>query len=208
MSSLGDRSTLPALRLGLAALALVLLSGCLSLGSDEGSGEGSGEGTGTSRGSSADGGGSDDDPAGTATEGTVVESADGAFTVELPADWERVDVGGADVSLAAQGPVSTDQVVASSFEQPGGAEEQALFLAVGLTKQTGQECERTELEGALVFDCPFDEKGTRYRKLLFPVEAEGQAEGGSVLLLVQTEAASLEEAAQLAGPVVDSLDWA
>ena len=201
MTTLGDRCTLPALRLGLAALALLLLSGCLSIGSDDGSGEGSDAGR-------SSGGSSGDDAAGTAPEGTVVESADGSFTVELPAGWESVDVGGADVSLAAQGPVSTDQVVVSSFEQPGGAEEQALFTAVGLTKQTGQECERTELEGALVFDCPFDEKGTQYRKLLFPVEAEGQAEGGSILLLVQTEAASLEEAAQLAGPVVDSLDWA
>lgn len=100
-----------------------------------------------------------------------MESADGSFTVEHPADWESVDVGGANVPLAAQGPVSTDQVVISSVEQPGGAEEQALFTAVGLTKQTGRECERTEVEGALVLDCPFDEKGTQYRKLIFPVEA-------------------------------------
>lgn len=202
MTTLGNRRTLTSARLALAACAAaLLLSGCLSLGSGSGSDSGSGD-SGTSN--SAD----SDESAESQPEGTVVESTDGAFTVELPAGWESVDVGGADVSLAAQGPVSTDQVVVSSFEQPGGAEEQALFLAVGLTKQTGQECERTELEGALVFDCPFDEKGAQYRKLLFPVEAEGQAEGGSILLLVQTEAASLEEAAQLSGPVLDSLDWA
>lgn len=201
MTSLGDRSTLSALRLGLAALVVLLLSGCLSLGSDGGSGEGS-------SGSSGNDGSSDGDAAGTATEGTVLESADRSFTVELPADWESVDVGGADVSLAAQGPVSTDQVVVSSFEQRQGAEDQALFFAVETTKQSGRQCERRELDGAFVFECPFDEAGKEYRKLLFPIEAEGRAEGGSILLLVQTEASSLEEAAQLAAPVVGSLDWA
>lgn len=201
MTTLGDDRTRTSARLALAACAAtLLLSGCLSLGSDAGAESGSGD-------SGPSSGADSDDSAGSQPEGAVVESADGSFTVELPADWETVDVGGADVPLAAQGPVSTDQVVVSSFEQPGGAEEQALFTAVGLTKQTGQECERTDLEGALVFDCPFDEKGTRYRKLLFPVEAEGEAEGGSILLLVQTEAASFEEAARLAGPVVSSLSW-
>ena len=110
--------------------------------------------------------------------------------------------------MAAQGTEETiDQLIITSYATARDAESAAVFVTTGLSG-SGTFCERLENSTAfggerLVFDCPSEAEGTKYRRLFFPVEHEGR----SFLLLVQTPGASLEATAPVVKPVLESLTF-
>ncbi|GIG19280.1 hypothetical protein Cch01nite_00040 [Cellulomonas chitinilytica] len=132
---------------------------------------------------------------------------DESLSIRVPADWQRMDESllPAAVVLAAQGSDERDLVIVRRFDDQRGAEDQAVWVAAGLSDR-GVICERldsSDVLGAsnLVFDCPSPE-GETARRLLVPVPTAD----GSVLFLVETSAGdSLEHAAAVAGPIVASL---
>jgi hypothetical protein len=111
------------------------------------------------------------------------------------------------VVVAAQGEDEVDQLLVSTFPQPSGAEDQAIFTATGLA-DGGVTCRRLEDSTAfgdarLVFDCPQHADGSTVRRLLLPVEHGGK----SVLVFLQTSGETLEDTAAVVRPIVESLTW-
>lgn len=162
------------------------------------------------------GSGADDRPG--ATPGTggpsdtsgagAVEATDGSFSLRLPAGWSSREQFLRDpVVVAAQGRDEVDQLLVSTFEDPGGAEDQAIYTATGLA-DSGIVCTRLEDSTAygaprLVFDCPQTAHGSTVRKLFLPVEHDG----ASVLVFVQTAGETLADTAEVVRPIVESLTW-
>jgi len=116
-----------------------------------------------------------------------VKAADRSFTIEVPTSWRsRPELAKKPTVLAAQGTTETlDQLVVTSYVTARGAEDEAVFVVTGLSA-SGTACAR--LEGStvfggqrLVFDCPSETEGTKYRRLFFPVEHKGRS-----ILLLQT----------------------
>lgn len=151
---------------------------------------------------------SDEGPVESPEQPDRIEAADGSFTIEIPDDWTSEDRYVQDsVVVAAQGEDDVDQLLVSVFDEADGAEDQAIFTAAGLA---GEDiaCERldddaTFGESRLVFDCAQDAGGSTVRRLLFPIEHEGE----SILVLVQTTGDSREAAAPVVAPILESLTW-
>ncbi len=138
-----------------------------------------------------------------------LEAADRSFTIEVPKSWKnRPELAKNKTVIAAQGTEETlDQLIVTSYATAPEAEDEAVFVVTGLSG-SGTACERLEKSTAfggqrLVFDCPSETEGTKYRRLFFPVEHEGR----SLLLLLQTTGASLDATVALGKPVLESLTF-
>lgn len=141
-------------------------------------------------------------------ESQVLLSSDDALAVAVPADWTRQpDLEKRTIVLAASGPDGQELRVA---RYPAGqlAEQKAIRQSEVLAGRN-VFCER--LDGSevfgdphLVFDCPVEKGGqVTSRQILVPFEHES----GGGLLLVKVAGATLEDAAVVAGPIVESLAW-
>lgn len=139
--------------------------------------------------------------------GLEVRAIDGSLSVDVPPDWTELDrslLTGPTV-LAAEGPDGIDQIIVNRFDDQGGAEEQAVWLAAGMAGG-GVSCERLEsaeaLGGRLVLDCPPPAgHGPKFHRILVPVAARE----GSVLVFAQVAGDSLQAAAGTVAPILDSL---
>ncbi len=140
----------------------------------------------------------------TATASTTpVSSPDGLVTVDLPEGWtESEDELAETVAIAAQGTDPLDQVVVTTFGSLEAAEQQAESTTAGLASDD-IACERVELAGNAAFDCPEDVDGETVRRVLVPLGGDG----AGAVLLVQTPAATFDEAAEIAGPIASSLSF-
>jgi hypothetical protein len=145
-----------------------------------------------------------DESAGTPV--TEVTARGDALTVGVPRGWE-VDRSGeaGDVVVAADGP-DGQRLRISVYDDPSGAEQTAIEES-GLLNQRHTVCERldgSDVVGSdphLVFDCTRD--GTS-RRLVYVVLVHDDR---SALVGVELDAASLDDAAGVVGPVVDSVSW-
>ncbi len=131
--------------------------------------------------------------------------ADGA-RVDVPTGWHRLTAGvEAPVRMAADGE-GDEHVVVKSWDDPEGAEHEAVWAAVGLADQAGIMCQRTEgsaLADGPVLVCP-DHTARPWVVKLYVVLAERER---SALLVIQVYADDLAAASELAKPVVDSFHW-
>ncbi|MGJ9414264.1 hypothetical protein ACHAAC_16295 [Aeromicrobium sp. CF4.19] len=153
----------------------------------------------------------DDDPAADsadtsdptdAPDTTTLVSADGAVSAEVPAGWvePELEVTGPVALVAQSEEDELDQLIVNTYTEPGAAEEQAISITAGLAS-SDVSCERTELDGQLLFDCPEDQDGGTVRRMYAPLTEDGS----SLLVLVQTRAETLADAADLLGPILDGI---
>lgn len=185
-------------------IAFALLAGCGS-GSEAPQEAPSEDSSGTRASTTAP----DDGSSGASDTGSgAVDATDGSFSVELPPGWtsEEQYLTGT-VVAAAQGDDPADQLLVSTFEDPSGAEDRAIYSAAGLA-DSDIACQRLEDSTAfgepqLVFDCPQQVEGATVRRLLVPIEHDGR----SILMLVQTAGETLDDTAAVGRPLLESLTW-
>lgn len=137
-----------------------------------------------------------------------IVASDESFTIDVPEDWATQEQYLQDpVVVAVQGQDEVNQLLVSVFDDPGAAEDQAIYTATGLA-DNGIFCKRLEDSTAfgdsrLVLDCPQKADGATVRKLFLPIEHDG----GSILVFVQTAGETLAETATFVRPMLDSLTW-
>ena len=135
-------------------------------------------------------------------------ASDDSFTVDVPDSWAAREQYLRDhVVVAAQGEDRIDQLLVSTFDGAGAAEDQAIYTAAGLAGG-GIACRRLEQSPAfgdprLVFDCPQQADGSTVRRLFVPVEHGG----ASILVFVQTSGETLATTAGTVRPILESLSW-
>jgi hypothetical protein len=139
----------------------------------------------------------------------TVTATDDSGSLRVPAGWtaqrgwlERP------VVIAEHGADPAGTVRVSTYLDPLQAERAAIQAGEILGNQ-GVLCDRidgSEVFGRprLVFDCPREVPGKpTQRTVLVPLSHDA----GSALVLVQVDADSLEDTADLVGPVLDSWSW-
>jgi hypothetical protein len=136
-----------------------------------------------------------------------VQASGGVFGLDLPRGWTSVpDLAERPVVLVARGPTADDQLVVSLVEGERGAEQQAIATSTALADSYDIVCERrddADFTDGPVFDCPDRTQEPWVHKVLVPVAGQG----ASALVLVQTRAGSYDDAAAVAGPIVESFVW-
>ncbi|MCW2773209.1 MAG: hypothetical protein JWN91_1535 [Nocardioides sp.] len=136
-----------------------------------------------------------------------VQGTRGVLGLDLPEGWRSApDQAELPVVLVARGPTADDQLVVSVVDGERGAEQQAIATSTALADSYDIVCERlddADFTDGPVFDCPDRTHKPWVHKLLVPVAGEG----ASALVLVQTRAGSYDDAAAVAGPIVESFVW-
>lgn len=136
-----------------------------------------------------------------------LEATDGSFTVDVPDDWEMLEVDPGQIVLAAQGSDPLDQLVVTTHESVEAATDEAVSVTAGLAGR-GIACERLDDatvygEGRLLFDCPQETEDGPVRRVFVPVDGDGPG----LLVLLQTTGATLQDTGTLGRPVLDSLTF-
>jgi hypothetical protein len=142
---------------------------------------------------------------GAQTPVTEVTARGDALTVGVPEGWdvdESAEAG--TVVLAANGP-DGGRLRVSVYDDPSGAEQTAIEESA-LLNARHTVCERLDDDDTfgdphLVFDCVKD-GSSRHRVYVVLVHDDRSA-----LVAVELDAAGLDDAARVVGPVVDGVSW-
>lgn len=141
-------------------------------------------------------------------DGDRVRAEGGAFSLEMPEGWSRMDDAPSTVALALQKDDNDhSQVLAVAYDDPAEAEKEALWMATGFASSQGIACEREEKSDVfapaeLFFDCPWTEPEP-FHKILVPVVDDDR----SVMFLLQADGAELDDVVAEVGPVIDTFAW-
>lgn len=132
-----------------------------------------------------------------------LKAIDGSFTIVAPSGWKATtEAVPKPVVLVAQGAQKANQLLVSRFDRAKSAEDKAIFAVTGLIDR-GTDCRRTKLDKRTVFDCAIKDGDTPLRKLFFPIVDKEN----SYLVFIQTQDATLADAAKTALPIIESIDF-
>ena len=149
----------------------------------------------------------DDDPDGAEPAEQRVTVADGSLSIEVPTGWETVDELPDGVAFAAtEVDDENQQLIVTTFDSAGAAEERVLEAAVSIAGQGGV-CQRlvddtTFGDPYLVFDCPFTEPMVIRKVLVSVVDGEQSA-----MVLAQLDGATLDDTADVLTPFLEGFVW-